>query len=289
MKTENLLPTSLPSGYEKTLKTAAFLLLFFVCGFQPKAQDTLVFQKKYLPKNDTVKIVTPADYAPADAYPAVFLLHGWSQNYRVWDKVFDAQQIADCYNFILIFPDGLYDSWYMNSPVNPKQQYARFFFDDLLPAMHQNYSIDSSLIFLSGYSMGGHGALWLFFEHPELFRSAASSSGVMDLNASSLKESSLPKLLGDYETNRKRFDQYSVINRLHKIQQTDKIFWFDCGTNDHLYQANRRFREKCDKLGIKAISVVQPGKHHRSYWKKAFLMHFEFFYSLTHEDYSPCK
>lgn len=245
------------------------------------AQEQLVLKAATLPAADTVLIFTPQGYDPtAKAYPAVIMLHGWSGNYKQWDNIMNAQQYADEYGFIIICPDGLKDSWYINSPKKKNSQYEDFFFKYLLPAVKQKYRIDAANLFITGLSMGGHGALYLFARRPDLFRSAGSTSGVMDLRTSSDKYG-LKAVLGDLGTQQVDWIRYSVLGSLDKLATARKEFIFDCGTEDQLYSLNNELRLKCDELNIPATYISQPGSHDKAYWKKSIRAHFEFFQGLV--------
>jgi putative tributyrin esterase len=244
------------------------------------AQDQLILKSDLIPGDDTIWIFKPIAYNSADYYPAIYMLHGLNGNYSSWNELVRMQEYSDKYQFIIICPDGFSDSYYLNSPVDSNSQFESFFADVLYPKMIEFYSIDKSKIFITGLSMGGSGAMSIFLRHPELFLSAGSTSGVMDLNFSQNKFKSLSCLLGDYHSNRKVFDSFSPVNLLYHIQGSDKSIIFDCGSEDYLYECNNSFRKKCDELKINATYIVQPGKHERSYWQKSIHYHFEFFNSL---------
>ena len=242
------------------------------------AQELMVFSAPYLPGNDTVLIVKPASsLLHTKKFPAVIMLHGWSGNYKGWNQMVNLQKYADDYQFVIICPDGFYDSYYLNSPVVANSQYESFFFGMLLPELKAKLPIDSTKIFVTGLSMGGHGALYLFCQRPDLFLSAGSMSGVHDLTASSQKKKSLSRILGEYSKNRKKFKEYSVLKKVENLKGLDKHILFDCGTEDYLYKCNNALRKKCDKLKIQATYISQPGAHNVSYWQNAVKYHFDFF------------
>lgn len=260
------------------LFTIIFLLfarLIVVC------QQQKIFHSEHIPKPDTILVYTPETYnSNQDSFPLIYMLHGWAGDYKQWGEIIDLQEYADKYNFIIVCPDGIYDSWYINSPVNSKIQYVDFFFSDLHPFISENYCIDTTKIFITGLSMGGYGAMHLFLQKPEMFYSAGSTSGTVNLECSSQVDNSLSEILGDYSSNKETFAKYSVTNQIDKLENTTKQIIFDCGTEDHLYMANKQLREKCDKLKIRATYICQPGRHNYSYWKKSIPYHFIFFKSF---------
>lgn len=257
-----------------------FLLMLFQLSLA-KAQDLMVLKSTYLKTADSVLVYKPGRYLKDHKYPVVFLLHGHSANYRSWSKLTDIQQLADTYNFIVVCPDGLKKSWYLNSPQADSLQYEDFFMKELLPEIATHYQTDQQKLFLTGASMGGFGAMYLFLNHPDVFLSAGSTSGVLNLRHSGFKKTTIANLLGAYSEENRAFDAYSPVNRLEKIKGLNKTLIFDCGTEDYLYKANNQFRQKCDELKIKATYITQPGAHTGGYWSKSIHAHFRFFQELA--------
>lgn len=255
----------------------SFFIFFLLQTGLLLAQEEMVLQSEHLPDAATVWVFLPDDATPNEQFPAVYMLHGWSGDYKQWSNIIDLQDYANTYDFVIICPDGLYDSWYLNSPVKAEWQYETFFFNDLMPAIEERFPVNSNQVFITGLSMGGHGAMYLFLRHHERFVTAGSSSGVLSLHASSLRTSSIPKLLGSYSENKARFDEFSAVSQLENIENTDIHIIFDCGTEDHLYEANNAFRARCDALHINATYISQPGSHNSAYWRHAIKAHFEFF------------
>jgi putative tributyrin esterase len=256
----------------------SLVTLFLLLSGSLFAQDNLIYKSKNLPKPDTTWVFKPKNYNEVQKLPVIFLLHGYSGNYKQWNNIMDAQKYADEYGFIIVCPDGLFDSWYLNSPVKKDWQYESFFFDELYPDIKAKYKVDDKYIFISGLSMGGHGALHLFIKKPELFTSAGSTSGGVMLREFSAKYG-LSALLGNPKENDKIWDEYSVVPNIYKLQSTNKPFIFDCGSEDFFYAYNNDLKKKADELKLKATYISQPGAHNRAYWTKSIKQQFEFFKS----------
>jgi len=260
----------------------SFLCLIFTAALYSglSAQKQFVIDSPHISKADTVWIFTPAGYADntSKTYPLVYLLHGWSGTYHQWNDIMDCQRYADEYGFIIVCPDGLYDSWYINSPANPRSQYADFFFSDLMPFVNELYRVDSANVFITGLSMGGHGALYLFEQKPALFCSAGSLSGVLDLKPSR-NDYRISDYLGLHSENsgEAELKAYSVSGNIDKIARSGKEIIFSCGTSDPFYGVNNEFRKACDAEKINATYITGPGAHNYAYWKSEIGSHFEFF------------
>jgi putative tributyrin esterase len=261
----------------KILFLPALLIVLVSCS---AAQNQHILTSVHIAKADTVWVFTPSNYTanPTKAYPLIYLLHGWSGSYHQWNDIMDCQKYADQYGFIIVCPDGLYDSWYINSPAIKESQYADFFFMDLFPFVTKTYRVDSKNVFITGLSMGGHGALYLFEQEPGLFRSAGSISGVLDLT-NSRNDYRISEYLGlkNDISDEKILKAYSVVGNIQKIAASGKEIIFSCGVADPFYKVNNEFRVKCDENKIDATYISNPGTHNYPYWKHNIGMHFEFF------------
>lgn len=244
------------------------------------AQDQLVYQSKNLPKPDTTWVFKPKNYQQKDKLPVLFLLHGYSGNYKQWHNIMDAQKYADDYGFIIVCPDGLFSSWYLNSPVKKDMQFETFFFEELFPNIKSTYKVDVNNVFISGLSMGGHGALYLFIKHQELFKSAGSTSGGIKL-IDGFGKYGLGDILGNPAADSELWQQYSVTNMIDQLKGNKKPFIFDCGAEDSFYQSNNELKQKCDKLKLNATYISQPGAHNKAYWAKSIKQQFTFFKALV--------
>jgi len=261
----------------KQLILNTFLIILF---FGVKAQKQHVLTSEYIAKNDTLWVFTPSDYnvQPEKTYPLIYLLHGWSGNYHQWNDITDCQKYADRYGFIIVCPDGLYDSWYFNSPAIKESQFSDFFFYDLMPFIASTYRVDAKNAFITGLSMGGHGALYLFAQKPELFRSAGSLSGVLNLT-DWWDTYAINTYLGikNKESGLDQLRKFSVKGNINSIALSGKEIIFSCGSSDQFFGINNDFKQKCDDLKIHATYISGPGAHDYTYWKSNIGYQFIFF------------
>jgi putative tributyrin esterase len=245
--------------------------------FSCKAQSNLLPERIIIPsahlsKADTVLVFLPQNFDKTSIkkYSLVYLLHGWSGNYQQWNKIADLQKYADDYGFLLVCPDGLYDSWYVNSA---NQGYENFFFQDLLPTIESKYPIDRKNIFITGLSMGGYGAFSLFLKKTNYFNSVSATSALFDLQLFQTRFG-LPKIISNNE--KQAWETLSIHEQIAKSKPKNPIY-FDCGKEDAFYQDNVKFEELCKKIGLNIIFVSEKGNHDKNYWKKMLNRHFEFF------------
>lgn len=259
----------------------SFLIgLLFLSSFSVSAQDQLIYKSKNLSKPDTTWVFKPQNYQQKEKLPVLFLLHGYSGNYKQWDKIMDAQKYANDYGFIIVCPDGLFSSWYINSPVKSDMQFESFFFDELFPDLKSKYKMDTNNVFISGLSMGGHGALYLFIKHPELFKSAGSTSGGIQL-LDGFGKYGLGEVLGNPPITSELWQKYSVTSLIDQLKKDKKPFIFDCGSDDFFYKSNNALKQKCDELKLNATYISQPGTHNMAYWAKSIKQQVAFFKNLV--------
>ena len=256
------------------------ILLVLILSSLISAQTLEIINSEHLPKADTAFVFYPNNQITNDKLPLVILLHGWSADYKQWSTEVDLQEFANKYSFVIACPDGFYDSWYINNPYKNDLMFEDFFIQDFLPYISKKYNVDDKNIFISGLSMGGHGAMTLMLKHPDIFKSAGSTSGVLDLTMFpdrwTIKEG-----IGNYQDSPEIWKNNSAYYLLESIEGTDKEIIFDCGTEDFVYITNFRFFEKTIDLKIKATFISQPGKHTHAYWQKAIPHHFDFFKRLS--------
>lgn len=109
-----------------------------------QAQERWVLKSGFMSKPDTVFIFKPQAYKKTEKYPLVYLLHGYSENYRQWSRTTNLQKFSDQYKMIIVCPDG-FTTWYINSPYDKGARAEDFFFKELVPQVHKNYSIDKRI------------------------------------------------------------------------------------------------------------------------------------------------
>ena len=249
------------------------------------AKKQIIINSNNLGCNDTVIIHTPTGYN-GESLPALFLLHGWSGNWKNWSDKADLQQISDKFGFIIITPDGFYNSWYVNSVVPQGMQWRSFFNDELYPLIHKEYNLDPDKTFITGLSMGGHGAINLFLDDITRFRAAGSMSGVLNLEDTRLKSTEMVKVLGPYTPENLNYKNESAINRLDNFTSQansdkhlrERVIIVSCGKSDGLLKSSVNFAEKCDSIGLKNILILSPGNHTWNHWVyslETHLLHFQ--------------
>ncbi len=260
----------------------------FVLGFglfsltaQAARVDTVSIYSAAMQREIPALVITPDSYAASDTsrYPTVYLLHGYSGDYRDWVvKAPEVIALADQHQVVIVCPDGGYNSWYLDSPLQDSSQYETHVAQEIIAFMDTTYRTIANRTgrAITGLSMGGHGALFLALRHPDTFGAAGSMSGGVDLtyntNAWEISEK-----LGPYEEHLLRWDSLSVVN-LVALQPPDSLTMIiDCGTDDFFFAINQQLHRTLLKQTIAHDYIVRPGRHQWEYWNEAVLYQLLFF------------
>jgi S-formylglutathione hydrolase FrmB len=228
------------------MKKFLSLLLIGICcaDISAKQADTIeVFSPSM---NVSIKnvVILPAGYESLTNVPVLYLLHGYGGNYKSWLQVKpELPDLATQYGIIIVCPDGK-NSWYWDSPVNPKVRYETYVSGELVNYMDKNYKTrrDKSGRAVTGLSMGGHGGLWLGIRHPSVFGACGATSGGVDIRPFP-DNWEMKNALGNYNENSDRWDNHTVIRQLHLVKPGLAII-IDCGTEDFFYEVNERLHRE---------------------------------------------
>ncbi|HDO2702032.1 TPA: hypothetical protein P2339_002512 [Salmonella enterica subsp. enterica serovar Typhimurium] len=223
-------------------------------------------------------IVLPDSYVSEEThFSTIYLLHGWSGNDKDWTENTDVATLSDKYQVIIVMPDGDYDKWYINSPFLPDSNYEKYIGIDIPVFVDKNFRTIASKTgrAITGFSMGGFGALNVVLNTPQTFGAVSSLSGGVDPRDYS-KNWGLEKVFGDKFTNVKFWDDKAIINNAHQFVNLNIPLLIDCGVDDFFIEPNRRLHERLLELRISHSYMENPGGHAWSYWSNAIEYHFLF-------------
>lgn len=273
-----------------TLRLKTALLLIILTGWmsntiaqtldeQPQAQ---VIEVKSEKMNRTIKctVVVPEQYFDLDLqddqYPVLYLLHGAGGDYTIWTTKANLDDLASDYSTIIVCPDGQ-DSWYVDSPIDPSFQFETFVSKELIKHIDTHYRTLRSPGFraITGLSMGGHGALFLGFRHPDVFGSCGSMSGGVDITKFPGRWK-IDLRLGKYEDNKQVWANHAVINQIDRIDPEQNII-IDDGVDDFFYDVNMTLHKALLERKVKHDYITRPGAHTWTYWVNALDYHMLFF------------
>jgi S-formylglutathione hydrolase FrmB len=262
-----------------------YFLLLIACStlsFMAEAAtvDTIAVYSPSMKKDIKCVIITPAAYKKKNRhFPVVYLLHGYSGNYAQWPEL--APQLpreADEMHIIFVCPDGGYNSWYLDSPVDPAIRYETFMSNELIAYIDSHYRTipDRQHRAITGLSMGGHGALYLAFRHKNIYGAAGATSGGVDIRPFPNKWD-LKKDLGDTVCCKQNWEDNTVINVADNLHPGDLKIIVDCGVDDFFLQVNRALHQKLLAMKIDHDYTERPGAHNAAYWKNSINYQLLFF------------
>lgn len=227
-------------------------------------------------RNISNLVVLPEQYFidSSSIYPVLYLLHGYSDDYMAWQNHVDLTKHANKYGFIIVCPDGQ-DSWYFDSPIDPAFQFETYITQELRNYIESNYRTinDSKRRAITGLSMGGHGALWLAWRHPDIYGMCGSMSGGVDITT--IKDHyKIDKRLGKYADNEAVWKSHSVMNLVPTLKpENDQFIIIDDGTSDIFIKDNRALHAALKEHKIKHDYSERPGRHSWDYWVESLERH----------------
>ena len=229
-----------------------------------------------------VNVLLPEDYFETSwrRYPVLYLLHGGAQDFRKFHMEDDILGLTRGRRLIVVMPDGGTAGWYCN-PVRSylgARNWEAFHINQLIPWIDANFrtyaEYDGRAV--SGFSMGGFGALKYAAKYYGHFASVSSHSGPASLrrdgNAVLLWANLSAKFaeLGGGSLYGEPFDQARVsadnaVERLDSFGYYKRIFLV-CGVDPDINETfvrngQRELRGLLESRGIPHEWHELPGAH----------------------------
>ncbi len=229
----------------------------------------LEYQSKSIDKARAAVVYLPPGYdGGTDRYPVLYLLHGAGSDESVWIQRGQANVILDNLiadgeldPLVVVMPHGFTNR--VPNDERPRtagayktemEEFAVDFVRDLVPLVESRYRVvaDRAHRAIAGNSMGGGQALGLGLTHPEMFSSVASFSAAMQIANS-------PAWGG--------IDMDAALANADAINELDML-WVGCGTEDTLFNVNKRFSDQLTEAGVEHTFRATPGAHTRAVWSR---------------------
>jgi S-formylglutathione hydrolase FrmB len=285
----SFMPLSFMSHRSGRIALLLFLGLLATAGAHSQERaDCRAFHSALLGSSVRYCVYLPASYSAADAktrkYPVLYLLHGLGGNEQAlaldgeWSSLQDLRRQNMVGEFLVVAPDG-WDTFYINSR-DGKTPYGDFFLREFVPFIEHTYRVrpERAARGITGFSMGGYGALRMAFSHPELFGSVSEHSGALmrtppqgvsaGASSGNLAAQLLARVFGN-PIDQKFWDLNSpfVLARKNALALLKMKIYFDCGTEDSygFYRGASELHETLDSLKIPHEFHLYPGGHSVSY------------------------
>ena len=265
------------------------LLLLFVLPLKAGTIKTESIYSQILGTTVQYNVYLPDGFDRTDAhYPAVYLLHGLSDDYDAWHTKGRMEWVADelirsgeVRPMVVIMPNAggpdVHHTWngYFNMP---GWRYEDFFFGELIPAVEEKFRCGGckEQRAVMGLSMGGGGSVVYAQRHPEAFSSCYAMSAWLDNKAeevgTDVPEKDCLYYVGVAVRERSALDFVDAADE-NTLQALRSVAWFiDCGDNDFLLDLNLSLYQKMRNRGVKCELRVRDGIHNWEYWHLALRM-----------------
>lgn len=235
-------------------------------------------------------VYTPPGYNPKARYPVVYMLYGYGGNR---DYVFENMGLGEVSDRLVqqgtIVPMLIVSPDYGNSfavntvpgqGVNPggvdEGNYEDYLVEEVIPYVDSHYSTIASREgrYVGGFSMGGYAALYLGFNHADLFSKIGGHSAA----------------IWDYTDNDQYMDQRDWLFPTEALREqrdpfklavsrnlNDVDIYLDAGSSDQLAEADQELYALLKSRHVEAEWHANPGDHSVSYWTEHFEDYLKFY------------
>lgn len=268
------------SGNKNKTLLLIFLYLSFFTGInaQQIREVSIHSDKMGIDVNNIVILPDNYNSSISKKYPVIYLLHGHGGNERSMLNIKpNLPRLATQHEVIFVCPDGKV-SWYWNSPINPKSQYETYISKELIDYIDTHYRTMPfrSARAVTGFSMGGHGALWMAVKHADAFGAAGSMSGGVDIRPFP-RNWNMADAIGEYALNKTTWNNHTIATHVDDLRKISPNLIIDCGQDDFFLTVNESLHRELLNKKIIHTYITSPGKHNPTYWNKALNAQLAFF------------
>lgn len=121
-------------------------------------------------------LLKPINYDPKKSYPLVLTLHGAS-GHSYAAAVLAISTMQQSYEAFVLVPHGRYPAWAVSYFENDTYPNPSTHIIKIIDSLEDEYSIDKTRIYVTGYSMGGAGSFDIVAENPDTFAASAPLCG----------------------------------------------------------------------------------------------------------------
>ena len=157
-------------------KLISCLLLVMMAAVMSPAQIPGSFSFEGL--NRTYTVYLPASYTPGDKLPLLLSLHGLTQTGNIMMQFTGFNTYADLYDFIVVYPDGINNSWNVGFAGGSTANDVGFL-SALIDTLNAQYGIDLNRVYSTGFSNGGFMSYRLACELTDRIAAIAPVAGTM--------------------------------------------------------------------------------------------------------------
>ena len=212
----------------------------------------------------------------------LIILHGYTVDNYEWMSYSTPYELALRYNLAVVIP-STDSSFYLDRP-GTGNKVGSCVGKELIEYLRRTFGLAKTPedTIISGYSMGGFGAIHTALAYPETFGCALGlSSALIVYDIAGMKPGIQQEgVLADYDYYREVFGDLDKVTESENnpevlvsklLAEGKKIprLYMTCGDNDFLLQTNKRFLAFLEEKKVPVTFVPGEGVHDFVFWNKA--------------------
>lgn len=227
---------------------------------------SIQYFSRSLQKASSCLVAFPDDPGLPRPWCSFFLLHGLSDDHTIWMRRTSIERYVEGLPLVVVMPDGG-RGWYTNAVDGPAHEDDLI--EDVIGLIDRTFPVRAERAgrAIGGLSMGGYGALKLGLNHPGMFASITSHSGVVgccrDRAASHRLSPEFHRIFGPDPAGGPE-DPFALVTTIEPASLP--ALRLDCGVEDELITQNRTFHQHLNQHQIVHEYEEFPGGHDWSYW-----------------------
>ncbi|MBQ2889640.1 MAG: esterase family protein [Clostridia bacterium] len=218
-----------------------------------------------VPQQSTSGEIGVENNAKKEKYKCLYLLHGLSDDHTIWMRRTSIERYAQKYGICVVMPFAG-RSFYTDMKHGGK--YYTYIAKELPRLMQEFFNISPKREdnFIAGLSMGGYGAIKVALKECDSFCAAAGISSVADIKeATQLFPDALRLAFGDELLVPESEDLFVLAQEQNENPMKPRIY-MGVGTEDSLYEGNRKLKEKFESLDYDYTYKESEGTHSWEFW-----------------------
>ena len=237
---------------------------------------TIEFLSEVLGRQTSIDVIIPQkrtngeigikNNAKAEKYKTLLLLHGLSDNSRIWMRRTCIDRYATEKGVAVVMPSGD-RSFYTN--MHNGDKFADFIGKEVLAVVREYLPLSEKRedTFVAGNSMGGYGAMKMALKFPETFSAAAGLSSVADVKK--FMEERYPALgaqiFGEGKEVPDGEDLFALTTANESNPLRPRLYMIE-GLGDFMLEENRRLAAHIKTLDYDFTYEEYEGVHDWAFW-----------------------
>jgi enterochelin esterase-like enzyme len=231
------------------------------------------FYSAILDRDLPFMIYLPPNREEGKRYPTLYFLHGLAADYRQavgLGLVVDAEQMmaeGTIPPMVIVLPNGENGYWMNHRPDGPR--WRDYLINELIPYVEATEPVEThrQLRAIGGISAGGHAAMQLAWNNPELFGIVGAHSPGLRTQADAFS------FFGVGED----YNQRDPITLAQRIANPNQQLWLDTGDGDPWRQRAEQLHNLLVARGVQHVWQHSPGGHDGIYWSGHMAEYMKFY------------